>query len=1183
MHADRLYKVATLATMLLLMGSSLSLGALAADGNEVKPPGGKLVRTAQAAIAQPGGPMPPILGLDGSPIPHSSPIFFLNYPIPGEFPSAHDSAEPSIGVNWNTDAHMFMMNVGVARAKFNDTTVPPSADWKDVTHPLTAVTTLDPMLTTDPITGRTFAVQLHGEHSDVMITDNDGELWVPGGPASAAPSFDHETIAVGPYPAPLTGANPVYPHAVYYCAQQGLEFGDGNPDAIAGGGLAQCARSDNGGLTWGAPLYADLFQCGALHGTVHVGPDGTVYLPFKDCYVKAENTHRQGWTQSKDGGHTWTRVVVPDSLGADSDPGVWTDDAGNVYFGWSHGSGSEATPGGRAMGRVLRTDGQWSPLTDLGAPFGVVNSVFPETIAGDAGRGAVIFLGTSTPGNLEAATFQGEWHLYVSMTFDAGNTWTTVDATPVDPVQRGCVWLHGGSNPCRNLLDFNDVKIDSNGRVVVAIADGCTALNCKNRGGTPVLSRDALGSISRQTGGPKLREASDPAPDQPVYVFARGNRLRVGEIGQVDAAAMGGTPPYTYAWDFDLDGAFNDAIGQSPFYTATTAGLQTIRVQATDADGETAVGDAQVRVRPAGVAGRLVHSANFDAAAECNDLQGWIPRAGFLISTSAVAADNGAWHPTSDRPASAPCAVYHGDDASKEYPDGQAVQLDSPAGDDCFFMPPNARGATLTFNLAGRSEATFDFLFAMVRRGSCIPDTPENKVSSAASFTSLSQWDGKVGDLFADPPVYAAQEISLDDIAETGGGLYQIRFRFVSDNFVIDNGFQIDDIKVFVDDEPPALDPIADQTIFTTDDLAFTVTAQDREDDPLTFSAQGLPEGASFDGATGAFAWSPGDEQEGVYQVTFSVTDGLGSDSQTMTITVLNAPPVAAGSCSPEVTDRRTPVQCSSAAFDPDGTVVDHLWDFGDGTTSTEANPSHTYTKLGMKKVTLTVTDDDGASSTAEVASVLVKNIPPRARFGGNGGPNSPQGVEIVGNRVDPVQFQDESEDLDGSIASHLWSFGDGSTSAEASPSHQYGGLGTFPVTLTVTDDDGDSDTATGSARIVNLLPRVGFDTTPKWPMALTVTQFNDLTEDLDGVGAAWSWRFGDGGTSTAKDPTHIYMEGGWVTVVLTVTDNDGGVAELVRSIRVCMPGADVGTLLTPEHIRLEVEACVTSQAGLPV
>src|SRR4029078_7664421 len=98
-------------------------------------------------------------------------------------------------------------------------------------------------------------------------------------------------------------------------------------------------------------------------------------------------------------------------------------------------------------------------------------------------RASVAFLGTKTPGSTQAAsfgksadgkTFTGAtWNLYIAPTYDRGATWKIVNTTPGDPVQRGCVWNSGGSNPCRNLLDFNAMTIDKTGRVMIGLSDGC--------------------------------------------------------------------------------------------------------------------------------------------------------------------------------------------------------------------------------------------------------------------------------------------------------------------------------------------------------------------------------------------------------------------------------------------------------------------------------------------------------------------------------------------------------------------------------------------------------------------------------------------------------------------------------------------------------------------------------------
>jgi len=110
------------------------------------------------------------------------------------------------------------------------------------------------------------------------------------------------------------------------------------------------------------------------------------------------------------------------------------------------------------------------------------------------------------------------WHLYVATTYDGGATWTAVDATPTDPVQRGCIWLNGGSNPCRNLLDFNDMTIDKTGQVVVGYADGCTG-TCAT-GGTNTHS--SVATIAYQSGGLGLLKQFDPAaPGAPGNLAAK--------------------------------------------------------------------------------------------------------------------------------------------------------------------------------------------------------------------------------------------------------------------------------------------------------------------------------------------------------------------------------------------------------------------------------------------------------------------------------------------------------------------------------------------------------------------------------------------------------------------------------------------------------------------------------------
>ena len=125
-------------------------------------------------------------------------------------------------------------------------------------------------------------------------------------------------------------------------------------------------------------------------------------------------------------------------------------------------------------------------------------------VAGSAGRAAVAFYGTPVEGDDQSPEYDGAFHLYVAMTYDAGQTWQTQDLTPNDPVQRGCIWASGGSNACRNLLDFQGMTIDNKGRVIIGYADGCTKSTCIGVNGKPTSSRDSRGTIARQTTGKGL-------------------------------------------------------------------------------------------------------------------------------------------------------------------------------------------------------------------------------------------------------------------------------------------------------------------------------------------------------------------------------------------------------------------------------------------------------------------------------------------------------------------------------------------------------------------------------------------------------------------------------------------------------------------------------------------------------
>jgi hypothetical protein len=282
-------------------------------------------------------------------------------------------------------------------------------------------------------------------------------------------------------------------------------------------------------------IAAEGGACSALHGHVRVGPDGTAYLPIKGCggQPTAGNlTNTEYWgghpslSTTQDNGLRWLIHRVDAGNNSDeSDPSVAVGrgdrfPGGRVYLGWEDGTNpTESSYGTTSAAKIAMStdDGQtWSTPVDVSTPLGIHNVQFPELIAGDDDRAAFAWLGTTAIGDDQHNGFIGAysnpavWHLYVSMTYDGGQTWTTVDTTPTDPVQRGCVDLQGTSNKnitdnnvCsqRNLLDFNDITVDSEGRPLIAFADGCTG-NCVTD--PTVLSQGAAGTVMRLTSGKGL-------------------------------------------------------------------------------------------------------------------------------------------------------------------------------------------------------------------------------------------------------------------------------------------------------------------------------------------------------------------------------------------------------------------------------------------------------------------------------------------------------------------------------------------------------------------------------------------------------------------------------------------------------------------------------------------------------
>jgi hypothetical protein len=477
------------------------------------------------------------------------------------------SGEPSIGIGLPVTGHpegraLYQSDVQTLRVTFNAACATPRATWEDKS-PATSQQDFDPILFTDRQTGRTIvslltfaANTIVGESSftDTAAPFNDGDVWTAANSSGIASGVDHQTVGGGPYAPPLNLNPPTaYPHAVYYCSQALVD--------------ANCARSDNGGASYGPSVVIYTSECGGLHGHVKVAPDGTVYVPNRGCDRSVSTPDgnvtvtEQAVVVSEDNGLTWNIRNIFNSSPGESDPsvGIGRGDAGaggRVYFGYADANLNPVIAVSDNHGTT------WTKIQDVGASLGLNNVVFPEVVAGDDARAAFSFIGTTTVGGSQTNGFNGVWHLYVAHTYDGGTSWVTVDATPNDPVQRGCIWLGGGAVICRNLLDFMDATTDNEGRVVVGYADGCAGADCAQAPPNAIgNSFTALAAIARQTGGRRLFAANDPAdipnaPGPPSVTVRRD-----GPVAHV-------------AWSEPDTGG--SAITQYKIFRGTTSGGETL-------------------------------------------------------------------------------------------------------------------------------------------------------------------------------------------------------------------------------------------------------------------------------------------------------------------------------------------------------------------------------------------------------------------------------------------------------------------------------------------------------------------------------------------------------------------------------------------------------------------------------
>lgn len=585
----------------------------------------------------------------------------------------------------------------------------------------------------------------------------------------------------------------------------------------------------------------------------------------------------------------------------------------------------------------------------------------------------------------------------------------------------------------------------------------------------------------------------------------------------------------SYEWDF---GNGETASGPTAFTTYATPGTYTAKLTVTDSDGDKDVQQKTITVNEppnvpptatigaSGSGGQAPYSVSFDGTGSSDP-------DGSIASYS--------WDFGNDRTATTPTAS-----ANYTQPGTYTVTL----------TVTDNRGATGTatkvIEVTGAPNVPPTAVIRTVSVAGTIPLTVNlSGANSSDPDGSIASYDWDLGNGVTGTGA-AIQAVYSE------AGTYTVTLT-VTDNRGATNT-QMLEINVSEDSNLP---PSADFTLDPSSGPA-----------PLAVGFDGT-NSSDVDGSIVSWAWNFGNGQNGTgptpaaaiytlpgtYNVTLTVTDNKGATGTLTKVVTVNPPPnqspVANVTATPTAGNAPLLVQLSSAgSADPDGAVTGYSWNFGNGQTSTSPNPSATYSSPGTYVVSLTVTDNDGASAVKSTTiTVNPANLPPVPVITASTltGP-APLTVSLNGAG---------SSDPDGSITAYAWDLGNGDTATGPLASLTYTTAGSYVVKLTVTDNRGASRTTSKTvvAGATNVKPIAVVTAMPTSGPAPLVVQLSALgSNDPDGSIVGYAWNFGDGRSATGPVSSITYTTPGTYTVTLTATDNRGAKGTATEQIVVDPP-----------------------------
>jgi PKD repeat protein len=322
--------------------------------------------------------------------------------------------------------------------------------------------------------------------------------------------------------------------------------------------------------------------------------------------------------------------------------------------------------------------------------------------------------------------------------------------------------------------------------------------------------------------------------------------------------------------------------------------------------------------------------------------------------------------------------------------------------------------------------------------------------------------------------------------------------------------------------------------------------AIDPEDDPVTYQLTVAPDECVINPSTGVIQWQTAGSDSQL--IGIKASDDRGGHQVRYFYLHLTRETVKADFMAdqPQGTAPVT-VQFTSLS---QGEIDSYLWSFGDGMTSTLADPIHIYQQPGLYTVQLLVSGQVASDSLSRADYISVSASPVMPRFAAD---------PISGNAPLTVLFSDSST---GDITEWQWDFGDGGGSTDQNPVHIYLNPGSYDVSLTVRGPFAENRFVyPGRITVLTSAPEADFEASPVTGGPGIPVQFTDRSS---GQIDEWLWDFGDGQTSELQHPVHIYDSTGVYSVMLTV--NGAGGSDTIIHENVVQVG------LVPPHASFTAE-----------